>query len=79
MNHRVFHVYYKNDYVELVSSSVGIDCRVCYTLSLKYELSSKFPESWQEPKEHYGDLMAELFKLIRKFVFLFCKLKVLKK
>jgi len=52
MNHRVFRVYrYKND----LRGTGFIDWhwlhRVCYALSLNYELSDKFPESWQESGE----------------------------
>jgi len=53
MNHRVFRVYrYKND---LRGTGFIVDWRwlhrVCYALSLNYELSDKFPESWQESEE----------------------------
>lgn len=76
MNHRVFRVH-KNDYLELVSSSAGIDYTGCYALSLNCELSDnylKFPESWLELKErdHYGDLITELFDLlVSKLIFLY--------
>lgn len=45
MNHRVFHVYRKNDHVVLVSSFAFITQDA---LSLNHELSDKFPESWLE-------------------------------
>jgi len=71
----------KTVYVELVSSSIGIDCTGCVTRfhsTIDYPINFRNLSRSLQNRGHYGDLIAELFKLIGKYFCLFCKLRAVK-